>query len=97
MTHGSATGRHVNDDGHEQRFTTAYFHQQDDLGDELAEAGLHDIEVIAVEGVSSILADLDELLDSPKSRHILLRWIELTEREPSMLGASARLLTIGSS
>jgi SAM-dependent methyltransferase len=91
-----ATGRHVNDDGHEQRFTTAYFHDPDDLGAELAEAGLHDVEVIAVEGVGSFLDNLGDLLDSPETRHVLMHWIELTEREPSMLGASGHLLAVGS-
>lgn len=89
------TGRHVNASGHEQRFTTAYFHDPDDLGIELAEAGLHDVEVIAVEGVGSFLDNIGDLLDSPETRHVLMRWIELTEREPSMLGASGHLLAIG--
>lgn len=89
------TGRHLNDAGHEQRFTTAYFHNPDDLEDELAEAGLRDIEVIAVEGVGSFLDNIDDLLDSSYARRVLMRWIELTEREPSMLGASSHLLAIG--
>lgn len=90
-----ATGRHVNDSGHDQRFTTAYFHDPDDLGTELAEAGLHDVELIAVEGVGSFLENIVELLESPETRHVLMRWIELTEREPSMLGASGHILAIG--
>lgn len=90
-----AAGRHVNDTGHEQRFTTAYFHQPDELGSELVDAGLHDVEVIAVEGVGSFLDNIDDLLGSAETAQVLMRWIELTEREPSMLGASGHLLAIG--
>ncbi|HEX6194911.1 MAG TPA: class I SAM-dependent methyltransferase [Jiangellaceae bacterium] len=90
-----ATGRHRNESGHEQRFTTAYFHRADDLGSELMAAGLHDVEVIAVEGIGSFLDGLDEILDVPNTHDVLMRWIQMTEREPSLLGASGHLLAIG--
>lgn len=90
-----ATGRHVNESGHEQRFTTAYFHHPDDLASELVAAGLHDVEVIAVEGVGSFVDNIDDLLGSAETKQVLMRWIETTEREPSMLGASSHLLAIG--
>lgn len=54
-----------------------------------------DLEVIAIEGVGSFLGNIADLLESAEARHVLMRWIELTERAPSMLGASSHLLAIG--
>lgn len=90
-----ATGQHVNDDGHEGRFTTAYFHYPDDLVAELVDAGLTDAEVFAVEGPGSFLDNLDELLDAPVGRRVLMKWIELVEQEPAMIGASSHLIAVG--
>lgn len=78
--------------GERNRFTTAYFHHPDEVADELRDAGLSLDSVVAVEGAGSFMANIDELLDDPASRDVLLRWIRLTEAEPSMLGASGHLL-----
>lgn len=90
-----ATGQHTNNDGHERRFTTAYFHYPDDLRQEFVDAGLSDVDVLAIEGVGSFLPNLDELLDSPETNHVLMRWLELTEREPSLIGGSSHILALG--
>lgn len=89
------TGQHLNSDGHAGRFTTAYFHHPDDLRDEMARVGLHNIQVFAIEGPGSFLHNLDELLDSPAQRRVLMRWIELVELEPTLVGASSHILGVG--
>jgi SAM-dependent methyltransferase len=78
--------------GERNRFTTAYFHRPADLAGELREAGLTVDAVVAVEGAAAFIAGVDDLLDDAESRTVLLRWIRLTEAEPSLLGASSHLL-----
>lgn len=78
--------------GERNRFTTAYFHHPAEVADELRDAGLSFGSVVAVEGAGSFMSNTDELLDDAVSRDVLLRWIRLTETEPSMLGASGHLL-----
>ena len=78
--------------GERNRFTTAYFHHPDEVATELGDAGLTVDAVVAVEGAAAFMATVDDLLDDAASRDVLLRWIRLTENEPSMLGASGHLL-----
>jgi len=89
------TGRHVNTTGNPGYFTTAYFHQPDELRAEMMDAGLHDVEVLAVEGIGWVAGDLGERLDNPESLAELLRLLDLLEREEPILGASPHLLGIG--
>jgi SAM-dependent methyltransferase len=72
----------------------AYFHQLDEFRGELTEAGFADIDLIGVEGFGWLLGDLETRMTDPET---LLRAIRLTEREPSMLGASAHVIATGRS
>lgn len=85
-----AEGQHRNPDDVPGWFTTAYFHRPDDLAGEAADAGLDEIDVVAVEGPAWMLHDLDRWLD--QDREILLRAIERVESAPSLLGISPHLL-----
>jgi SAM-dependent methyltransferase len=67
----------------------AYFHRPDELRTELADAGLDDIGLIAVEGFAWLLGDLEARMANPEP---LLRAVRLTEAEPSMLGCSAHVI-----
>jgi ubiquinone/menaquinone biosynthesis C-methylase UbiE len=69
----------------------AYFHRPDELRSELADSGLDDIALIAVEGFAWLLGDLEARMANPKP---VLRAVRLTETEPSMLGCSAHLIGI---
>jgi hypothetical protein len=69
----------------------ADFHQPDELRTELADAGLDDIGLVAVEGFAWLLGDLEARMANPEP---LLRALRLTEAEPSMLGCSAHLIGI---
>jgi ubiquinone/menaquinone biosynthesis C-methylase UbiE len=90
-----ATGQHVNTTGNPAYFTTAYFHRPEELGDEMREAGLQDVEVLPIEGIGWAASDLGERLDDESRLAELLNLLELLEREDSILGASAHLLGIG--
>jgi hypothetical protein len=82
-------------------FTTAYFHAAGELAAELVDAGLCDVEELAVEGPGWLLFDapLPEgspgTPDDPELVAQAARAAELVEREPSLLGASAHPLALG--
>jgi ubiquinone/menaquinone biosynthesis C-methylase UbiE len=90
-----ATGRHRGASGSDPRwFTTAYFHLPHELRSEVSEAGLVDVELVAIQGPFWLLGDLDTRLADPDQRRALLESIEVISREPSILGASAHILCI---
>jgi len=92
-----AEGQHRNPDGHPRWFTTAYFHRPDELAREVATAGFELQALLAVEGLATMLDDtgaLDDWLDDPTRRELLLRAIRRTEGEPSLLGASSHMLAL---
>ena len=82
-------------------FTTAYFHRPGELGAELAEAGLADVQEFAVEGPGWLLFDSSLREGEPGTPDDLelvehaTRCVEIVEQEPSLLGASAHLLAVG--
>jgi ubiquinone/menaquinone biosynthesis C-methylase UbiE len=90
-----AEGRHANPTRHPGWFTTAYFHLPDELAADVGDAGFDLGALLAVEGVGAWLPDVDDWLDDPRRRATLLRAIERTEAEPSLLGASPHLLAVG--
>lgn len=88
-------GQHRNPTRRPGWFTTAYFHLAAELGPELADAGFSEVEVLAVEGIAELLADLEAWLDGAARRELLLRTLRRLEREPSVLGATGHLAAIG--
>ena len=87
-------GRHRNPTGHPEYFTTAYFHRPEELAAECEEAGLTHEETVAVEGIGWLLPNLDAWLADAARRAVLLDAIGQLEAEPSLLGASAHLLSV---
>jgi hypothetical protein len=85
-----ADGQHRNPGDVPGWFTTAYFHLPDELLSEAADAGLHDVRVVAVEGPAWLLPDLDRWLSD--DREVLLRTSRRVESTPPLLGVSAHLL-----
>lgn len=89
------TGRHVNTTGNPAYFTTAFFHHPDELRKELRDTGFLNVEVLAVEGIGWVAADLADRLDDASKRSELLRLLERLEGEEPILGASPHLLGVG--
>ena len=87
-------GQHRNPSGRPEWFTTAFFHRPEELGAEVAEAGLAPRAVLAVEGPAWLLADIEERLPDPGRREQVLAAVRRVEAEPSLLGASAHLLAV---
>jgi SAM-dependent methyltransferase len=84
-----ATGemRPVNDDSF-----NGYSHMPEQLRDELDRSGLVVQSLVAIEGISFALADLDDRLDDPTERTLLLDTLRCLESVPDLLGIGPHLL-----
>ena len=89
-----ACGRHSNPTGQLAWFTTAYFHRPEELAAEVREAGFADIAICAIEGPVWSAAFFGEAWNDPEQRRDLLHFLNLIEREHSVLGASGHLMAI---
>ncbi|MCX4745449.1 methyltransferase domain-containing protein [Kitasatospora sp. NBC_01287] len=76
-------------------FTTAYFHLADEVPAEFTEAGLIVHGQYGLEGAAWLLG-IEERLDDPAQRAVVLDALRRAESEPSLLGISGHLLTVGS-
>jgi SAM-dependent methyltransferase len=89
-----AEGQHRNVAGKDY-FTTAFFHHPDELVEEAAEAGIADIEVLAVEGPLGASPQVAEAWEDPAKRDVLLDLVRRVEREPTLMGIGPHLLLVG--
>jgi ubiquinone/menaquinone biosynthesis C-methylase UbiE len=87
-------GQHRNETDKWDYFTTAYFHQPDELQAEIASVGLRCQEVVGLEGPGWILSDFDERWADARKREDLLRVARALESERSIVGLSAHLLAV---
>ena len=85
---------HHNPDRLPHRFTTAYFHHPDQLGAEVAEAGLDVVELVGVEGMAGWMGHLADRWENPTDRELILFAARAVESEPTLLGLSAHLLVV---
>jgi len=90
-----ATGRHEPPAGADW-FTRAYFHLPDELRDEVASAGFHDVDVMGVEGPGGWASDLAERRADPAAWQQVLDAAARTERDPATIAMSAHLLALAS-
>ncbi|HUJ52336.1 MAG TPA: class I SAM-dependent methyltransferase [Steroidobacteraceae bacterium] len=90
-----ADGQHRNPTARLDYFTSAYFHRPQDLRREVSEAGFEVEALYGIEGPGWILPDLEERLDDPERRDMLLSVARSLESEEAMLGSSAHLLVVG--
>jgi len=88
-------GKHINQTDNPGYFTTAFFHHPDELRAEFEEAGLADVEVLAIEGIGWAAADIDERMEDDDKRAAMLDLLARLESEPSILGASPHILAVG--
>ncbi|MFF4501100.1 class I SAM-dependent methyltransferase [Streptomyces sp. NPDC001401] len=88
-----ADGRHPYHD--EGFFTVAHFAQPGEVPPEFADAGLTAEGQYGVEGVVWLMGGVEEWLDDPERREVVLAATRRVESEPTLLGASGHLLTVG--
>jgi ubiquinone/menaquinone biosynthesis C-methylase UbiE len=87
-------GQHRNPTENPAFFTTAYFHHPDELAGEVRRAGFQLQALLAVEGISYLVQDLDGLMKNDEHREFVLGLIERVEQEPSLIGASPHLMCV---
>jgi ubiquinone/menaquinone biosynthesis C-methylase UbiE len=93
--HTLETGQHRNPTKNPDWFTTSYFHHPDDLVAEVADAGLTDVVRYGIEGPGAWLHGLDQQLEDPEQRELILMAARRLETEPTMAGVSPHLLAVG--
>ncbi|MFI6792996.1 class I SAM-dependent methyltransferase [Nonomuraea sp. NPDC050383] len=72
---------------------TAYFHDPDEVPGEFADAGLPEARRYGLEGAFWLYGDIDDWLDDPERRTLLLDAQRSMESVPSLLGVSGHMLT----
>jgi SAM-dependent methyltransferase len=71
---------------------SAFCHRPGQLRAELGAAGLELVDLVAVEGMAFALSDLDERMDDPLARTVVLEAARALERVPELLGIGPHLL-----
>jgi SAM-dependent methyltransferase len=71
---------------------TGYCHRPGQLRAELRGAGLEVVDLVGVEGLAFALGDLDQRLDDPVGRAVVLDAARAIERVPELLGLGPHLL-----
>jgi ubiquinone/menaquinone biosynthesis C-methylase UbiE len=87
-------GQHQNPTQNLAYFTTAFFHHPDELIAEVTHVGFRLTALTAIEGMSYLVKDLDELWSNESRREFLLELIGKLEHEPSLIGASPHLMCV---
>jgi len=89
------TGQHQNPTNNPVYFMETFFHHPDELKAEVSSAGFQNTEVIAIEGISYLMKDLEKNWKIEAYREFLLNIITRIEKEPSLIGASPHLMCVG--
>lgn len=88
-------GQHRNATENPLYFTTAYFHEPEELASELSAVGFRLQELTAIEGPGWLARDFDRLWRDDVQRERLLAHIRTVEHERALIGASAHIMAIG--
>lgn len=95
VQHGLETGYHRNPTENLAFFTDSYFHRPEELHSELVEAGFQHQTTLAVQGLGGIFDSVESYWTDPDHRDMVLDLIRRVEAEPSIVGMSAHILTVG--
>src|SRR5204862_6496843 len=71
---------------------TCHAHRPDELRGEIARAGLTLQSLVSLEGITFALHDLDERMDDPAERALVLDPLRAVESVPELLGVGLHLL-----
>jgi len=88
------TGQHHNPTLNPAYFTDTYFHHPDKLKQEIKESGFEVISMESIEGIGYIMQDFNNMWEKKKYRDFLLRVLDKTGRDPSLIGASPHIMCI---
>jgi ubiquinone/menaquinone biosynthesis C-methylase UbiE len=87
-------GQHRNPTQNPAYFTDSFFHHPDQLQAEVESVGFQVQALIAVEGISYVMKDLDQNWAIESHRTFLLELIQQIEQEPSLIGASPHMMCV---
>jgi ubiquinone/menaquinone biosynthesis C-methylase UbiE len=87
-------GQHRNPKNVPEYFTTAFFHHPTELEAEVRKVGFKSVRVYAVTGFAWLLPSFNKLWSNRELRARLLDILQMTEVEPSLMGASDHLLAM---
>ncbi|WP_067135142.1 class I SAM-dependent methyltransferase [Microtetraspora malaysiensis] len=73
---------------------TAYFHDPAEIPLEFADAGFPSVEHYGLQGAFWLYGDVNDWLDDPERRSLMLDALRSMESVPSLLGVSGHILTI---
>ena len=96
MRNDIKTGVHIDTSQSKKYFINSYFHNPNELCQEIEQSGFLFEDIIAVTGFGSTIPEVNEKLKDDNYRKTLLDTIRLVEREPSLMGISSHFLGIGS-
>ena len=88
------SSQHRNPSNKEHYFTTAFFHNPNELLIEHIDAGFNSLELLSVETMLGLLGNITEYLNNESELNILLDFARKIEKETSMIGASSHILVI---
>jgi ubiquinone/menaquinone biosynthesis C-methylase UbiE len=88
-------GQHRNPTDNLAYFMDTFLHHPDELKAEVTAAGFEALALLAVEGISYMVANFDKNWEIEDRRSFLLEIIAATEQEPSLIGASPHILCVG--
>ena len=77
-----------------KRFTTGYFHQIDEFESEVKSSGFKEVLLRNVEGPVTLLPALNETVNEAKALDGLLHFLEVIEKDRSIMGAGGHIMAI---
>ena len=95
VQHGLETGYHHNPTENLAFFTDSYFHRPEELHSEVVEAGFQHQTTLAVQGLGGVFDSVESYWANPDQRDMVLDLIRQVEAEPSIVGMSSHILTVG--
>jgi 2-polyprenyl-3-methyl-5-hydroxy-6-metoxy-1,4-benzoquinol methylase len=90
------SGKHINNTSNKEYFTTSYLHHSDEIEDEIKYAHGKVKKIYAIEGISNIINDIQNRIEDDKYLTYLLKKIEETEEDKSIIGISSHIMAIAS-
>lgn len=87
-------GQHRNPENISGYFTTAFFHEPQQLKTEIKDAGFAECKLLAIEGPGSLLKNLNDYWQDPEQEDYLLNILRKIESEESLIGTSSHIMVI---
>ena len=88
------TSQHRNPTNKEHYFTTAFFHDPNELLIEHIEVGFNQLELLAIEGPLGLLENIINYVSDQQNLEIFLDYAKKIEKETSLIGASSHIMVI---